>query len=165
MDTPLDAVWFALGVALVAVAFDSALRTFVLPRGSYVRLTRVVWLTVRQVFLLIARPLKTYEGRDRVMALYAPLALLILPLIWLVLVMTGYTFMFHALGVDSWRTAFTESGSSLLTLGFVRPTNLPATILAFTEAMFGLGMLALLISYLPSIYAVFSRRRCSAGTR
>jgi hypothetical protein len=149
---------FALGVVLVGVAFDAALRTFVLPRGSTVRLTRFVFTVVRKVFLLVARRARTYEGRDRVMALYAPLTLLLLPFVWLVLVVLGYTLMFKAVDVDSWRTAFTESGSSLFTLGFVRPSNLPATVLAFTEATFGLGLLALLISYLPSIYAVFSRR-------
>ena len=122
------------------------------------RLTRLVWAGMGKVFSLVARPMKTYEGRDRVMALYAPLTLLLLPFVWLLLVITGYTLMFKAVDVDSWRTAFTESGSSLFTLGFVRPSNLPATVLAFTEATFGLGLLALLISYLPSIYSVFSRR-------
>ena len=158
MDTPVDVASFVVGLVLVAVTFDAALRTFVLPRGSSVRLTRLVWSGMRKVFWLLARPMKTYEGRDRVMALYAPLTLLLLPFVWLLLVVTGYTLMFKALDVDSWRTAFTESGSSLFTLGFVRPSNLPATVLAFTEAAFGLGLLALLISYLPSIYSVFSRR-------
>ena len=158
MDTPADVLFFVVGVVLVVVTFDSALRTFVLPRGSSVRLTRLVWAGMRKGVLAGRPAQKTYEGRDRVMALYAPLTLLLLPFVWLLLVMTGYTLMFKAVDVDSWRTAFTESGSSLFTLGFVRPSNLPATVLAFTEATFGLGLLALLISYLPSIYSVFSRR-------
>ena len=66
--------------------------------------------------------------------------------------------MFHALGVSSWRTAFVESGSSLLTLGFVRPRDLPTSVLAFLDAAFGLGVLALFVAYLPSIYNAFSRR-------
>jgi hypothetical protein len=158
VDSALEVVWFGLGLVLVGVVVDSAVRTFVLPRGSIVFLTRLVWLTVRRAFDLVARPCKTYEGRDRVMALYAPLCLLILPVVWLVMVIVAYMLMFHGLGVSSWRVAFTESGSSLLTLGFVRPTNLPTTALAFSEAALGLGLLALLISYLPSIYGVFSRR-------
>ena len=66
--------------------------------------------------------------------------------------------MFHALGVSTWRNAFIESGSSLFTLGFVRPVDLPTTALAFVEAAIGLGLVALLIAYLPSIYNAFSRR-------
>ena len=34
---------FVGGVALVLIVLDSAVRTFVLPRGSVVRLTRLVW--------------------------------------------------------------------------------------------------------------------------
>src|SRR5919201_1387657 len=56
------------------------------------------------------------------------------------------------------RTAFTLSGSSVLTLGFERPPDLPATILVFTEAGLGLVLLAMLITYLPTIYGAFSRR-------
>ena len=50
------------------------------------------------------------------------------------------------------------SGSSLLTLGFVRPPDLATNVLAFVEAATGLGLLALLIAYLPTIYGAFSRR-------
>ena len=50
------------------------------------------------------------------------------------------------------------SGSSLFTLGFVRPPDLPTNAFAFFEAAFGLGLLGLLIAYLPTIYSAFSRR-------
>jgi hypothetical protein len=54
--------------------------------------------------------------------------------------------------------AFLESGSSLLTLGFRAPTDTVGAILTFSESIFGLGLLALVVSYLPSTYASFSRR-------
>src|SRR5262249_13734367 len=50
------------------------------------------------------------------------------------------------------------SGSSLLTLGFLRPPTAAGEVLAFLEAAIGLALLALLVSYLPTIYASFSRR-------
>ena len=50
------------------------------------------------------------------------------------------------------------SGSSMFTLGFVRPPDLATTTLAFFEAASGLALLALLIAYLPTIYGAFSRR-------
>jgi hypothetical protein len=149
---------FVGGVALVLVVLDSAVRTFVLPRGSVVRLTRLVWLVVRRAFNLAVRFTKTYEGRDRVMALYAPVTLMVLPGVWLVMVETGFTLMLRGLGVDGWRQPFIISGSSMLTLGFDRPPDLPTTALAFCEASIGLAVVALLIAYLPSIYGVFSRR-------
>ncbi|MGQ0604578.1 MAG: hypothetical protein ACT4QE_23100 [Anaerolineales bacterium] len=55
--------------------------------------------------------------------------------------------------------AFIESGSSLLTLGFVPPTqSLLTVLLAFSEATLGLILIALLISYLPTMYSAFSKR-------
>ena len=50
------------------------------------------------------------------------------------------------------------SGSSLLTLGFERPAGLGSALVAFSEAAIGLGLLAVLIAYLPTIYGAFSRR-------
>jgi len=162
-----DADWLAVsgavegvagGVALVLVVLDSAVRTLVLPRGSVVALSRAIWLITRRVFDLIAGRCKTYEARDRVMALYAPMALLLLPVVWLAMILGGFTMVFHALGVSSWQTAFVESGSSLFTLGFVRPRDVPTSALAFLDAALGLGVVALFVAYLPSIYSAFSRR-------
>jgi hypothetical protein len=158
VELAVDIAWFVAGVALVVVVLDAAIRSLVLPRGSVVVLTRIIWTSTRGVFDLLARACTTYEGRDRVMALYAPLTLLVQPAVWLLMVLAGFMMMFHALGVASWRVAFAESGSSLFTLGFVRPRDLPTTALAFTEAAIGLGILALIIAYLPSTYGAFSRR-------
>ena len=151
-------LWFALGITMVALVFDSALRTFVLPRGATPVVTRATFIGLRMVFDGLARAARTYDGRDSVMALYGPVGLLLLPVVWMVMVVAAYTAMFHALGVRGFERAFEMSGSSLFTLGFVRPPDLPTNILAFLEAATGLGLLGLLIAYLPSIYAAFSRR-------
>lgn len=74
------------------------------------------------------------------------------------LVLVGYTMMFRAVDVPTFTEAFRTSGSSLLTLGFLQPRDLPGVTLAFSEASIGLGLLALLIAYLPTIYGTFSRR-------
>jgi len=158
VEAVVKVAWFVAGLALVFAVIDAAVRSLVLPRGSVVALTRIIWVSTRRVFNLIARASQTYEGRDRVMALYAPLTLLVQPVVWLAMVLAGFMMMFHAIGVSSWRVAFTESGSSIFTLGFVRPRDLPGTSLAFAEAAIGLGVLALFIAYLPNIYNAFSRR-------
>ena len=147
------------GVALVVAVIDSALRTFVLPRGARTPLTRIVFTILREIFDLIASPAKTYERRDRIMALYAPIGLLLLVAVWLVMVMTGYLLLFRALSVDTWERAFELSGSSIFTLGVVAPPEgVGHHALVYSEAAVGLGVVALLISYLPTIYNAFSRR-------
>jgi hypothetical protein len=156
--TAVRVLTFILGFFLVAAVFGSAVRTVVIPRGIAARITRFVFLTMRALFRLRARPSLPYERRDQVMALYAPISLLVLLLTWITLVLGGYTFMYWGLGGRSMREAFALSGSAVLTLGFGRPNDLPTTALVFSEAALGLILLALLITYLPSIYGVFSRR-------
>jgi hypothetical protein len=151
-------LWFLLGIGLLVLVVDSALRTFVLPRAAAPILTRGVFIGLRTGFNAVARTARTYDGRDSVMALYAPVGLLVLPGVWMILVVAAFTVLFHALEVHGWERAFEMSGSALLTLGFVRPPDFGTNVLAFLEAASGLALLGLLIAYLPTIYSAFSRR-------
>lgn len=147
------------GSAIVVGTLLSAIRTVVLPRPYPVRLSRLVFLATRVVFDLRTRRARSYEQRDRIMAMYAPVSLLLLPLAWFVFVMTGFTLLFWAVSERPFTAALVASGSSLLTLGFQRPHGLAGALLAFLEAGLGVAVLALLlVTYLPSMYAAFSRR-------
>jgi hypothetical protein len=149
---------FLAGVAVVYFTVGSAVRTVILPRGVPAQLGRFVFLHMRTLFRVRAGPGAPYEKRDRVMALYAPVSLLVLLAVWVTLVMGGYVAMFWGLGGRSVRTAFLLSGSSVLTLGFEHAGDVASNVLVFTEAGLGLALLAMLITYLPSIYQAFSRR-------
>ena len=158
---------FCLGVLIVGYTLSSAIRTFVLPRAAQDPLTRVVFLKSNRVFSLFTRRTTTYEERDTIMALFAPVTLLVLPAVWLILVLIGYMAMFWALNAHSvdlafarpaLQSAFNVSGSSLLTLGFATQDGFISTALSFSEATIGLILVALLIAYLPTMYAAFSRR-------
>jgi hypothetical protein len=148
---------FALGVIGAIRVVASAIRTFVVPRGDNDRLSRFAFRVIRRIFDLFARPSRPYEERDRVMAYYGPVALVALPAVWLVLLAASFAAMFWALGLPPGE-AFVVSGSSLLTLGFDRPAVSGGDLLSFAEAAIGLALVALLISYLPTIYSAFSRR-------
>jgi len=152
---------FLLGLMIVVMTLASALRTFVLPRSENVFLTRLVFLTVFRLFLLRLHWASSYRERDRILAYFAPTALLLLPLVWLICVDLGYMAMFWALGGQTRFDAFLLSGSSLLTLGFAPVQGLAQTILAFSEAVLGLGLVALLIAYLPTMYTAFARREAA----
>src|SRR5437588_197835 len=49
-------------------------------------------------------------------------------------------------------------GSAIRTLGFATVEDLGKTVVMFTEAGIGLTLVALVISYLPTMYSAFSRR-------
>lgn len=154
----VDAVCIIVGILAVAFVLDAAVRTFVVPRGSVVLFTVVVFRSLRRFFTLFASPRRGYEARDRVMALYAPIALLALPLVSMIVVYFAFSLIYLGIEERGWRNALMTSGSSLLTLGFERPPDLAAAFAVFAEAIIGLALLALLIAYLPTIYNAFSRR-------
>jgi hypothetical protein len=156
--TVLAVLAFGVGALMVVTTVLSAIMTLVVPRALPVLITRVVFTGVRAVFRLRGSRARSFEARDRDLALYGPISLFVLAGTWLVLTGTGYMLMFWALGERPLRRALVLSGSSIYTLGFEVPPNLPTTVLAFTEAGFGLVLLAMLISYLPSMYQSFQRR-------
>ena len=91
-----DALLGLAGALLVVIVLDSALRSFVLPRSVVQPLTRAVALAVRRVFDVVMRPTRTYEARDRIMALYVPILVVVLPVVWLITVVVGYVLLFRA---------------------------------------------------------------------
>lgn len=152
-----------LGAVTVWITLASAVRTFVLPRSQNAFLTRAVFANMQRVFNLYMkwRKIYTYEGRDRVLAYFAPVSLLILPVVWVIYIILGYMLIYRGLGVATWEEALTISGSSFLTLGTTPFIALPITLVQFSQATLGLGMVALLISYLPTMYGHFSRREAA----
>jgi hypothetical protein len=154
------------GVVFSAWVLLSAVKTVVVPRAVISRLTRLHFLVMRRIFDVLSRASRDdrdWERHDRVMALYAPLSLVILPGVWVALVMVGFTFIFWGIGIDPWTEALVISGSSLVTLGFERPQGTPGQVVAVAEAAIGLGIVSLMISYLPTIYGAFSRREALVG--
>src|SRR5437660_711514 len=107
----LHAALFVAGALLVIETVLSAVRSFVLPRSAQDRLARAVFRTTRALFHAWTRSARSYEDMDARMALYAPLSLLVLPIVWLASAGLGYTAMYRAVGVPSWSDAFDTSGS------------------------------------------------------
>lgn len=154
----LRIVVFGLGAAVALWTVLSAIRTTVLPRSAQVTISRWLFGSMRRLFELRLRHTDDFATRDRVYALYGPTSLLALPIIWLLLIGVAYSWMFWALDTSSYTAALALSGSSLTTLGFVAAETTAEQLLAFTEAGWGLILVALMITYLPSIYGTFSRR-------
>ena len=120
---------FILGIAIVARALISALRTIVLPRGERDQIAAFVFLSLRRLYNIGLRFTTTYEQRDLVMSSYGPVGLLLLLPVWLILVASGYVLMYLATGIESINDSIVISGSSLLTLGLFKGNSLVHSIL------------------------------------
>jgi hypothetical protein len=143
------------GVALVFAVLISALETVVLPRDGYTRIARVVFAVADRI---LVRRWRSQDRQANLRALYAPVALVSLPLVWMLSVTFGFSFVYWAISHDTPQRSFEISGSSLFTLGFAEPDGTARIWLTFVEATIGLGLVALLISYLPTIYAAHHER-------
>ena len=157
MQSILRVILFFGGLWLLVFTFYSIVRTFVVPRNEKVLLVRIVFKSIRFLFDLMLMPSNSFFYWDRVLALYAPLCLLALSVTGIGLMWISYFAMFTGFGIP-WNSALTVSGSFLLTLGAANNHSLWVNVLGFSESVFGLLMIAMLVSFLPTIYSAFSKR-------
>ena len=151
-----------LGVAGVIVFLSAVVRTVVIPRPERVWLTTSAFAVARRLALLAAGRLSP-ERRHRVMGTFAPTVLVSLPLMWSVGLILSFTAIYWGAGVGTVAESLELSGSSLTTLGFVAAPTLATRLLAIAEALIGLAIVALMISFLPTLYGAFSRREVAVG--
>ena len=154
---PVEWAALAAGVALVTGTLASVLHTLVLPRkprGLAARAPAAVWAS----HLAASRRLGRYADKDRMLALAGPASLLALLLIWLITLLLGYALILWPLGRQTYGAAVVHAGSALFTLGLSSAGRPLATAVGFAAAATGLGIVALEIAYLPTLYSAYSRR-------
>ena len=162
MDVFLALAEATIGLILVVVSLASAFRTVVLPGASFDRLSRSTFLGLRQLLRAIAAAQRHYD-REAIFRVHAPAGLLLMALAWAVGIIVGFGLLFHATGELSFEDALVLAGSSFTTLGFVPPDSGLHELLAISAAILGLGIVAMLLSYLPTIYGLYSRREVTVA--
>jgi hypothetical protein len=163
----MEVVAFALGIFLLALTFWDLFQTIVVPRptpgwfriGRY--LIRGSWRGLRAI--RDGRPGRSY---DRVLGLFAPAATVALLAAWLVGLIVGYGLILFALR-DELRpvppdlgTTLYFAATSVLTLGFgdIVADGAPARVVITIAAISGLGTVALVVTFLFSLYGSYQRR-------
>jgi hypothetical protein len=152
-------VWigFAVGIVLLILTWHSVIVTTIQPRTGASYITFLGWAPVNALFQFLASRTHRYERKDRVLALLAPISLLMMLVVWLLLFLVSYALIFWPL-VGDLATSFDRAGSSLFTLGFTALHQGGSTILEFITAATGMIVIALQIGYLPTLYGAFNRR-------
>ena len=164
---------FALGLFLLALTFWDLFQTIVVPRptpgwfriGRY--LIRSSWHVLRGI--RDGRPGRSY---DRVLGLFAPAATVALLVAWLVTLIVGYGLILWAIR-DEIEPVPTDLGTtvyfaatSVLTLGFgdIVAAGGPARVVITIAAISGLGIVALVVTFLFSLYGSYQRREVRVVT-
>lgn len=146
------------GIGVVVLTMMSLTKALVVPRGYNTRLGRMIERGARIVFLSLARRRKDYAHKDRMMVLLGPAYVMAQLMIWLLALVVGYALILWPLIEGDLGIALRQSGSSLFTLGFASSDRPIPTAIGFAAAFTGLIVIALMIAYLPALYAAFNRR-------
>jgi hypothetical protein len=148
-----------IGAAIVLAAGWSVVGTVVVPRRIRSHITRAVFLVNRDVFHFVADRSGSYERRDRILAIQAPVQLIMQIVAWLALYELGFGLLMWPFNRDApLANALEQAGSALCTLGYLTPHTSGVAALDALAALAGLGTVALQIGYLPTLYAAFNRR-------
>jgi hypothetical protein len=163
----MEAAAFALGVFLLALTTWDLFETVVVPRPTpgWFRIGRYVVRGSWRVLLAI-RDGRSGRSFDNVLGLFAPAVTLGLLAAWLIGLILGYGLILYALR-DELRpvppdlgSALYFAASSVLTLGFgdIVADGSAARLIVTVAAITGLGTVALVVTFLFSLYGSYQRR-------
>ena len=160
-----------LGLLIIALILWEAFETIILPRRVQRRwrLTRFFYQLTWFPFRACARRVRKRQLRDSLLALFGPASLLGLFIFWAVGLITGYALLEYGLRVPlalsnglhpNFPSYLYLTGSTFFTLslGEVAPNSPLSRLITVAEAGNGLAFLAVVISYLPTLYSAFSQR-------
>ena len=169
----VEAVGAALGFVLIGLVAWDLFQTVVVPRPTpgHVRLSRYVvrgaWAAMKRV-----GGRATPAVRDNLYGLFGPGAAIVLLGVWLALLIVGFGLVLFALRdqvsptlPDIW-SAIYLAATSVLTIGYgdFVPTGAATRILAVIAAAGGLGAVALVVTFLFSLYGSYQRRELAVVT-
>ncbi len=169
----IEALEFVAGLALVLWILTDVFQSVVVPRPTpglrpATLLGRFAWSRWRALGLAQA----SSEAREKILGQFAPLLLVVLLIVWIVGLMVGYGLMLDALRSElrpeprDLLAAIYFAGTSLLAIGFgdIVALDPPARLVAVAAAASGLGVVALAISFVFSLFASFQRREALVVT-
>jgi len=147
----------AVGAVVVVSVTTNIVRSLVIPRAQRTLLTAVVDTGVDLVFRSLAGRVRSYENKDRILAAQASAVLLAQLFGWLAGFELGYALVLWPVTGNVGRS-FEEVASSMFTLGFVVTQHAGPIAIDVLAAATGLVVVALQISYLPTLYSAYNRR-------
>ena len=153
-------------VLIFAILHD-AFEVMLLPRRvkNKTRIVRSFFDATWALWSAIGRRVTNEEKRNSFLALYGPLSLVLMLIVWAIGLMLAFGGIFTTirgpqLSFEGWLNDAYFSGVTFFTLGYgdIVPHSAWGKTIAVLEAGTGLGFIAMVIGYLPVIYQLFSRR-------
>jgi hypothetical protein len=155
---------FVVGAALLLTTASSVVKTLLIPRASYSAIGSGLGRLIRGLFRKITARVEDLRQRERILAVIGPAWLISLLATWLAFLLLGFGLVLWPLKHGGFPAALQEAGSSIFTLGFIRPSGPAPSAIVFLAGASGLALVALMIAYLPVLYAAFNRREIQVTT-
>ncbi len=149
---------FAIGLGVLLMTGSSVIKTLLIPRNLSSAIGTMVAASVLVVYRMVTARAHEVSRRERIYASGAPTYLFALLVCWIICLYIGYTLMLLPFAHHSVDFASRLAGSSLFTLGFAAPAGAAPYGIVFAAAISGLGVIALMIGYMPTLYAAYNRR-------
>lgn len=170
----VDALLFLAGAALLGVVLWDIFQTIVVPRPTpgRVRLGRYVIPPAWRIWRWLGTRARTATRRDWFLGQFAPGAAVMLLALWIAVIVVAYGLMLYALRAEivpaptSLLEAIYFAGTSALTIGYgdVVATGGASRIIVLVSAATGLGVVALVITFLFSLFGSYQRREIQVVT-
>lgn len=157
-DPVVRALPFIVGLAVLASATLSIVRTMVVPRMSISIVYALVLRATDTTFMLAARVARSYTSRDRLLAWSGPVGIMMALIVWLALFLLGYALLIYGITNNTFVQSLLQAGSGLLTLGLLGNPSDDVSAIDFIAAMTGPAVIALLIGFLPTLYTSYLSR-------
>jgi hypothetical protein len=157
----------AAGFAVIVLTMFDVFFSVIVPRPTRSRLrasvllSRNAWKAWRHLAGRITNP----DKREEVLGIFAPAQLVMLAVMWLSLFIGGYGLVFFGLraqthGIESLGSALYFAGTSFLTIGYgdITPAGPVTRILSVVAGATGFGVVAIVTTFLFSIFGSFQTR-------
>jgi hypothetical protein len=149
---------FAFGFGLLVLTGSSVIKTLLIPRNLNSAIAAAAAHSVLFTYGKITAGINDLHRREKILATGAPVYLFVLLACWIACLYVSYALLLLPFTHDSIVRSLRLSGSSLFTLGFATPAGAVPYGIVFAAAISGLGVIALMIGYMPTLYAAFNRR-------
>jgi hypothetical protein len=171
---PLRVLEGLAGAAIVFVVLRDVFQSVVTPRpvGGRWRLGRISPFGIWRPWRWVAMRVPNVRAREGLLGSFGPMAVLVSLVTWVALLILGYGILLDAMRQQirptppGLGTSLYFAGTSMLTIGFgdFVATAGPARFVALMAGATGLGVFAVVITFLYSLFAAFQRREVAVVT-
>jgi hypothetical protein len=160
----------AAGLLIVAVTLRDVFQGVIVPRtdDTVLRLSRFLMRSLWRIWPPMAYRFypRDAERRENFLAVFAPLELILVLSMWVFLLMVGWGTFFYGIRDQlhpsnlTYGSTLYYAGGSLLTIGYgdILPATTLARMLSLVCAATGLGVVAIVISFLFAVFGSFQER-------